>query len=529
MNKTTIAFEQIPQLSKTDVAYATASPILRPFYKYEVDIKSFQQIIEDKSEQNINREALVAALKKQYQALDSNEIANDNIEKLLQSNTFTVTTAHQPSVLLGPFYYLHKIASTINLTKQLAAQYPDYQFVPMFVVGGEDHDFEEVNFINIFGKKLVWQNDEQGAVGMMSTATLRPLLDELHPILGESDNAKKIFSIIEKNYTQHDTYHTAAQGLLHDLFGQFGLVVLNTNDAALKKIFAPIMRKELIEQPSESIVTDTQQQLNALGFKAQAFPRAINLFYLTKNARERIVEENGFYKVLNTDISWSKAEVLALLDSHPEFFSPNVVLRPVYQEVILPNLAYVGGGGEIAYWLERKAQFERFGINFPMLIRRNSVVWIDETSQKKMEKLQLSTLDIFQDIDFLTKKFIQQNASAEINLSTEKEAINDVFERISALAQQIDTTLVGAIAAEGKKQLAAVEQLESRLLRAEKQKHEVALNQVKGLLQKFCPNGGLQERFDNFLPFYIKHGDQLFITLIENLNPLSQGFIVISE
>ena len=190
-------------------------------------------------------------------------------------------------------------------------------------------------------------------------------------------------------------------------------------------------------------------------------------------------------------------------------------------------MAYIGGGGEIAYWLERKTQFEFFGVNFPMLIRRNSAVIIDEGSQKKMEKLDLTYEDIFQDSDFLTKKYVTKNASGELNILNEKNEIKAIFSRIENIAKEIDTTLTGAVAAEATKQLSALDQLENRLVRAEKQKHEVALNQIKGLLQKFCPNGGLQERFDNFLPYYIKSGDELFEMLIENLNPLEEGFVVL--
>ena len=522
-----IPFQLIPQLSKTDLAYATADPFLKPFFSYNVDIQAFAKVISDKKKQNVNRKLLVNVLKKQYSAFDFSETTAKNIELLGNENTFTVTTAHQPSLLLGPFYFIHKIASTINLARQLNAQYPNNQFVPMFVIGGEDHDFDEVSSINLFGKKITWQNDETGSVGMMSTESLRTVLEELKPILGESENAKTIFSLIEKNYTAHKVYHTAAQGLINDLFGKYGLLVLNPNNKDLKANFIPFILREILEQASQKLVEEAQKSLVKLGFKAQAFPREINLFYLKEQLRERIVFEENKYKVLNTDYVFSKEEMIKEIENYPERFSPNVVLRPVYQEVTLPNLAYIGGGGEIAYWLERKTQFEFFGINFPMLIRRNSAVIVDEGSQKKMEKLDLTYEDIFQDSDFLTKKYVTKNASGELNILQEKNEIRAIFSRIESIAKEIDTTLTSAVAAEATKQLSALDQLENRLVRAEKQKHEVALNQIKGLLQKFCPNGGLQERFDNFLPYYIKYGDELFEMLINNLNPLQQGFVVL--
>ncbi len=522
-----IPFNTIPQLSKSDLAYATADPILEPFFKYNVDIQSFEKVISDKKSQNINRKLLVEVLKKQYEDFDFSEKTAANIALLGKENTFTVTTAHQPSLLLGPIYFIHKIASTINLARQLNVKYPENNFVPMFVIGGEDHDFEEASSINLFGKKLTWQTDETGAVGMMQTENLKNVLEELKPILGESENANTIFALIEKNYTSQKIYHTATQGLINDLFGKYGLLVLNPNDKALKTNFIPFILKEILEQPSQKLVESTQQSLGNLGFKAQAFPREINLFYLKEQLRERIVFEEDTYKVLNTDYTFSREEIVKEVENYPERFSPNVVLRPLYQEVTLPNLAYIGGGGEIAYWLERKIQFEFFDVNFPMLIRRNSAVIIDEASRKKMEKLDLSYEDLFQDSDFLTKKYVTKNASSELNILQEKTALKAIFDRIENIAKEVDTTLTSAVAAESVKQLAALDQLENRLVRTEKQKHEVAINQIKNLLQKFCPNNGLQERFDNFLPYYVKYGDKLFEILIENLNPLEQGFIVL--
>jgi bacillithiol synthase len=522
-----IPFNAIPQLSKSDLAYATADPILKPFFKYTVDNQSFAKVISDKKSQNVNRKLLVEVLKKQYENFDFSEKTAASIALLTNENTFTVTTAHQPSLLLGPLYFIHKIASTINLARQLNTQYPDNQFIPMFVIGGEDHDFEEVSSINLFGKKITWQSEEKGAVGMMQTESLKAVLEELKPILGESENANTIFALIEKNYTTHKIYQTATQGLINDLFGKYGLLVLNPNDKALKANFTPFILKEILEQPSQKLVEHTQQLLGNLGFKAQAFPREINLFYLKEQLRERIVFEENMYKVLNTNYTFSRAEIIKEVENYPERFSPNVVLRPLYQEVTLPNLAYIGGGGEIAYWLERKTQFEFFQVNFPMLIRRNSAVIIDEASQKKMEKLDLTYEDLFQDSDFLAKNYVTKNASGELNILQEKTDLRAIFNRIENIAKEIDTTLTNAVAAEAVKQLAALDQLENRLVRAEKQKHEVALNQIKNLLQKFCPNNGLQERFDNFLPYYVKYGNELFEMLIENLNPLEQGFVVL--
>lgn len=532
MNISRFPFSELPMLAKTDRIYAEQNPILKNFYKYNVDLQAFADVITDKSKETIDRKTLVATLKRQYASLDSIENIEEKINALNDSKTFTVTTAHQPSLLTGPLYFVYKIFSTINLSEKLNAAYPNNRFVPVFVIGGEDHDFEEINSISIFGKKIIWQHTEteKGAVGMMKTTSLQSVLEELKPILGESEAAQSLFNIIEKSYTSHDLYQDATQDLLHQLFGKYGLVVLNMNDAALKQLFIPIMKRELTEQFSKNLVEKTQSDLESLGFKPQAFAREINLFYLKENLRERIVEENGVYRVLNTQITWqSQTEILNELEKTPQYFSPNVVLRPLFQETVLPNLAYIGGGGELAYWLERETQFEAFGVNFPMLIRRNSAFFLDKSTQDRLQKLNVQLIDLVENTDILIKKYVEKQAIDPLSINTEKTALNALFDTILKHAVAVDASLEKAVLAEKTKQLQSLDALESRILKAEKQKHETALNQLKAIQQKLFPNGGLQERTDNMLPIYLKHGAAFFETLKAHLNPLEQGMIIIAE
>ena len=542
MNISRLPFSAFPMLSKFDRAYTEQTTIFEQFYNYSPDIQSFEQVIADKSKEGIDRDLLVSVLKKQYLQLHTEGGELNKIDSLLDAKTFTVTTAHQPSLLTGPLYFVYKIFSTIKLAEELATRYPQNSFVPVFVIGGEDHDFEEVNSISIFGKKIIWQRSDTveernadslgkgGAVGMMHTSSLRIVLEELKSLLGDSENAQKVFEIFENAYTQHDLYQDATQALLHDLFGKYGLVVLNMNDAELKRHFIPIMEKEIVEQPSKSLVSETQTALENLGFKAQAFARDINLFYLRDNLRERIVEENGVYRALNTDFKWqTQADILKELHETPQYFSPNVVLRPLFQESILPNLAYIGGGGELAYWLERKAQFAYFGINFPMLIRRNSVLFLDKGTQERLKKLDVQLLDLVENTDILVNKYVAQQSTTPLSMTAEKAALSAVLDAIKAKVLAVDASLEKVVLAEKTKQLQSIEALESRVLKAEKQKHETSLNQLKAVQQKLFPNGGLQERTDNILPIYLKHGEAFFDVLKENLNPLEAGFIVISE
>lgn len=524
-----IPFAQIDQISDRDKAYDREDARLRPFYKYTPTLASFEQILEDKSKEATPREALVQALCQQHPAEKTHELVQRNIEALEKPTTFTVTTAHQPSLFTGPLYYIYKIISTINLSKLLNANFSEYRFVPVFICGAEDHDFEEINHLNIFNKRIVWENEEAGATGFMKTATLQPILQDLKEILGDSPNAAQIFAQLEQAYSNQALYGRAAIEFTQRLFEGDGLVVADMSDPLLKKQFVPIIKKEIFEQPSKAFVEEATLRLEAAGFSGQAHAREINFFYLGDQFRERIVEEDGIYKVLNTDYAFTKEELINEIEEHPERFSPNVIMRPIYQEFTLPNLAYIGGGGELAYWLERQHQFEHFGINYPMLIRRNSVLFIDKGANKRIQKIGLDLSDLFKDTDFLIKSFVKEQADGELSLAEEKEMLQELFKRVEAKAAEVDQTLVKTAGAESAKQLKSLEQFEGRLMRAEKKKHETAVNQIRSLKDKLFPNNGLQERHDNFLPFYLKYGDEFFEVLKQHLHPLEKGFVVIQD
>ncbi len=530
MHKTILPFSQVHQLSKSDIAYATGDERLAPFYAYPPGLESFDRILRDKEQTKYPRTDLVDALTRQYQNLPDIEKVNQNIEALRQQHTFTIVTAHQPSLFLGPLYFVYKALTAINLAETVESRSAGrHRIIPVFVLGSEDHDIEEVNKVNIFGKQIVWNPGETGPVGSMNTDSLAPALAELRSILGESESARELYHRVAKCYQGALNFTEATQSLLHEFFGRFGLVVLNMNDAALKRHFIPIIKAELIGQPAFQLVNQTIVQLTELGFKTQAAPREINLFYLKPGMRERIILENGVYKVLNTKLVFSETEILKEVEEHPECFSPNVVLRPLYQEMVLPNLAYVGGGGELAYWLERKSLFQHFGIQFPMLVRRHSVLWLDRDSGKKLLKLGFSAVEFFMDTDALVRSFIEKHAAGEVSLELEIRALKKVFEQMAEKAKAVDTTLEKAVLAESVKASAGLEQWQGRLVRAEKQKHETAINQLRALKEKLFPTNGLQERYDNFLPYALKYGDSFLDTLKEHFVPFDTGFLILEE
>lgn len=523
------SYDQLTQLSDKDSMYILSPEKLKPFFRWDTELSSFKEIIEDKSKQKLDRVTLANVLKKQYQLFPNNKLQLELIEQLKNENCFTVTTAHQPSALTGPLYYIFKIASVINLSKQLKQNFPSYKFIPCFVTGGEDHDFEEIDHLSIFGSELKWKNHSWngGSVGQINLDGLENLLDDLCDKLGHSSYGvdwikREIYPLLAKS----QNYSQFARMLTHTMFGEQGLLVISMDDAQLKSIYSEVVQKEIFERPSEKLVQNTQEDLSKLRWKPQAHARNINFFYRTKNSRSRIVFENNSYTTIDNSFNWTAEELEKEIKDNPGAFSPNVIMRPLFQESILPNLAYIGGGGEIAYWLERKSQFEHFEIPFPMLIRRNSAMFVPHSLEKKLNKITLGFESFFVHPDTLVKTYLASTGENAYTLTAQKSGLDELMEEAVEKAKAADPTLENLARAEITKMQKSIETIEKKISKAIKRKEEVELNRISKIQTQLFPNNGLQERKENIFQFINDYGIELLDKLIEELNPLEKSFTV---
>jgi bacillithiol biosynthesis cysteine-adding enzyme BshC len=508
--------------------YLNQESSLQSFYNRFPTIENFENQIKEK-QQNFNsnnREILVSVLKKQYENLSISELTRNNIALLSKENTFTITTGHQLNLFTGPLYFLYKIISTIKLTAELKKKYPNYNFVPIYWMATEDHDFEEINYFNFKGKKYKWNKESTGPVGRLSTEGLLELISIFEIELGSGLNANELRKLFESAYANADTLANATRKLANDLFGGRGLVIFDADDSELKSQFIPYIREELLKNTTYKCVSKTVEKLNK--YPIQVNPRGINLFYIEDNLRERIVFEEGIFKINNTKTTFSQNGLLELLDSNPEKFSPNVILRPLYQEVILPNLCYIGGGGEIAYWLELKSTFEAFKCTFPILLLRNSALLVSKKQKEKMEKLQLSWEQLFSKQDQLINNKVKQIAEIPIDFSVQKLALQKQFSDLYAIANQTDKSFLGAIKAQEAKQIKGLENLEKRFLKAQKKKYHSELERITNLQKELFPNQSLQERHANFSEFYLESGQLLIQKLFNELDPLDTNFTILT-
>ena len=529
MQKDHIRFHNTGYFSKLMCDYLDGNQELEVFYNRYPKLENFKSQVEEKraSFNSTSRITLASALSKQYKNIDTSELTLQNIESLKSENTFTITTGHQLNLFTGPLYFLYKIVSTINLSKELKKKYPDCNFIPVYWMATEDHDFDEINYFNFKGKKVQWNRESSGAVGELSTEGLKDVFNAFSEELGQTHNAEVLRALFSKAYLENDNLATATLFLANELFKDFGLVIVDANVADLKREFIPIIKDELLEQTSFKLVTQTNKTLSE-AYNIQVNPREINLFYLDKNIRERIVFEDDVYKVLNTAILWSKSEIQKVLLEHPERFSPNVVMRPLYQEVILPNLCYIGGGGEIAYWFQLKRYFNKVNIPFPVLLLRNSVLIQTESEYNKLQQLNISKEEIFLKRDNYINKKVREISNIEINFSSQKEHLEKQFEELYRLAEQTDKSFIGAVKAQETKQLKGLDRLEKRLLKAQKKVLSDEVLRMTELQNKLFPNASLQERNTNFSEFYLEYGKSLIPNLLKNLEPLKGEFTILT-
>ena len=477
-----------------------------------------------------NRDILAQALERQYKNLSISKETYQNIEALRQENTFTITTGHQLSLFTGPLYFIYKIVTTIVSCQQLKKLYPQYNFVPIYWMATEDHDFEEINHFSFRGQKLSWHAEQSGMVGDFSTEGLERISHILKVLLGKSYQGQYLASLFERAYEQHKTLASATRYLVNELFTPYGLVIIDGNDKALKELLVPYFKRELLENVSHKEVEKTLAYIKSVNknYPEQVHPREINIFYVKDGIRERIVKDEQGYTVLNTSIRFSEEEILRHLACFPEYFSPNVILRPLYQEVILPNLAYIGGGGEIAYWLELKDMFALYKAPFPMLMLRNSVLLISEAQEKKLHKLGLTHHDIFLKNNILENKITQRLSEYPIDFSPQRACLQEHFAQLHQIAAHTDKSFLGAVKAQEAKQLKGLDNLEKRLLKAQKKKYRETLDRVIDLRVSLFPKESLQERVDNFSEYMIESQGQFIDTLVKHLSPFDFRFVILS-
>lgn len=523
---TSISYSEVGMLSKITRDYLDGNESVVPFYNVASNAKNIWNIIQAKKDFPVeNRATLVKVLNEQYGDLTSPSVRN-NIDALSDGNTYTVTTGHQLNLFTGPLYFIYKIVSAIQTAKQLGIDHPELNFVPVYWMATEDHDFEEINHSYLDGKKIQWESDQTGMVGEFSLDGIKETVDTFCKALGDSINAQQMIVLIRSAYLDHENLADATRFLVHALFKDKGLVILDGNHKALKQLFTPVIKRELEEQVSFITVSETIANFGSK-YSAQVSPREINLFYVKNGIRERILKSDSGYQINNTNVSFTSLQMEGEVANFPERFSPNVVLRPVYQEFILPNLIYIGGGAEVAYWLELKSAFEAFGIAYPMVQIRSSFLTLTNKTISRINELNWTGLDLYRRRSELVSFYIDAVNPYERQLQELKETILSDLKTLGVSLKAFDPELDKSLGASQKGMDKSINRLARKVSGAVKRKSSNHLRKMDQVFEAVYPNGVYQERQVNFFEMNAMYGVSFLDLIFEESNPFCIRFKII--
>ena len=526
-SSTNISYQQTNSFTKLVVDYLNQKEELHSFFNFDNNFEGIQKAIEQRNFSENTRHTLVKYFQKTY-SLKASKKQLEYIKLLEKQNCFTITTAHQTNIFTGPLYVIYKILHTVKLANTLQNKFNNYNFVPVYFMGSEDADLDELGNITIQNKKLIWQTKQSGAVGrMLVDNDFLQLIDEIKGQVGTTNFGKELIEIFSTCYTKEKTIQQATFELLNILFEDYGLLVLIPDDKDLKKEFIATITKEITTSFSHKIVEQTNIELSK-HYKTQADGRDINLFYLIDDKRERITKQGEDFYIENFQLKFTHAEMIVEIESYPERFSPNVILRPIFQETILPNVAFIGGGGELAYWMQLKNVFADANIDYPVLVLRNSFLLMNSKQELIVKNLDLTIEDFFKNEIEIINKYVLKHTEQTLHFGNEIALLKNTFEALKNHANKIDATLSEHIESIEVKTIKKIIQAEKKLVRAEKRKFNDQQLQIKKIKSQLFPNNHLQERVENFSFYFSKYGKDFFNILFESSLSVEQEFTIIT-
>lgn len=453
-----------------------------------------------------NRNLLLKIIKQQLEdnldIIDPNQ--KINLYKLSKKNTATITCGHQLNILTGPIYFIYKILQTIKLSKELNQIQKEIYFVPIFWFATEDHDFLEINHFWFKKKKWVWEGINDQDVGKKSITNLLPILKKFIKEIKLFPKSEKIIFWIKNSYFKSKNLAEATYKLVNYIFSHYGLIGIDGNAPSCKKILEPIIKEELLNYRCFKEVSLSNQELLKLDYKIQVNPKKINLFKLNKNKRIYINDKYANFLI--------------------EEISPNVLIRTIYQELILPNTAYIGGNSEISYWLQLKKYFDYFDVLFPILIPRNSFTILTEKQFKKINKFNISYYDLLNDKSKTIKNILLQKSKISIDFKRNIKQIGHIYDSMIRESEKTEKSLKNLLLAQKIKQINQFKKIEKRIIKAEKNKQIEIVKSIEQLYEDFFPNGNDQERYINFFDVYLENTNLLDLIYknISTIEPYSK-------
>lgn len=508
--------------------YINNSSKISNLYDNNYDLNSYEnQIKKRKNFSQENRNILVSLLKENISEFNSKKTIN-NINLLSNKNTYTVTTGHQLCLNTGPLFFIYKIAECIKLSIELNKKYKEYNFIPIYWMASEDHDIYEIfdfeyNF-EIKNKPDV-KKFENRFSGNIKTLEIEKYLIEVEEKLFKKFNNSwdSIFIEIRKNSNNISEY---IYNLISFLFSEYGIVCINPNKKEFKKIFLPYVIKDIQNSIIEKSYKETIKNIPK-GIKPIVKPNKINYFFLEKNLRYKIEKKGEKYYI--GKIQYNIKQLIDLFKKQPEKISPNVITRGLFQETILPNISYIGGGGEISYWLLFKNIFDKIEIPFPILKVRNSILHLTDKNYSVFEKVVnkevfLNDFNYFIK-DYLNKKYFE----IYDNIKKQEEAIKQNNEIIKQILQKENILIEKSINSVETKILKQYRHLKDKTVREFKKKKDIEINRFKEIIKEIYHKDVFQERIINYTNIYSKKETKFVEILIDKINPFKNYLYIIKK
>jgi len=502
--------------------------------------EDFFKVIESKSRNyNANRyfdrNALIDILKTQNVSFGGNEYTAENIEKLKRDNTFAIVTGQQVGLYTGNLYTILKAASAVKLAANLKERFADYDFVPVFWMESEDHDFEEANHVNIINRnnELVRigypeLKPEEGEAArnakpvgsMVFDGLIEEINEQLRLNLIETDFKGKLVERVREFYRPGNDFRHAFAQFMNSLFRESGIVFIDPSEKEVKRLLSPIFERELRTSPKlcEAII-DTSAELEK-EYDLQVKPKVINLFYI-HNGNRYLIEprENNRFALKNSKRRFEQEEMMQCLNESPWNFSPNVVLRPICQDYLLPTVAYVSGPAEISYFAQLMPAYQHYDITMPVIYPRASVTFLEGKVTKFLKNYGVEFIEVFHP-KTLIGKVVEKLSEIKIDdvISKAQEEFSKTFHDLKTATARIDRTLLGTIENIRERLNTGMEILKDKLINAQAEKSEVAMKQVQKVTNNLYPHKNLQEREINVSYFLNKYDETLVQKLFKEMD-----------
>lgn len=474
-----------------------------------------------------NRSETVEVLAKFNTSFNAPEQTHASLEKLNDVQTLAVVTGQQLTLYGGPLFTIYKLMSTIIYAQRWEKKYKR-SFIPVFWLADEDHDFKEAAKVGLPDyddfREFTYSNplNEGKPVGnILFDDDFVQFRNELNESLGATDFSENLWNLLDDCYKPGTTFREAFGKLLLKLFGKYGLVLAGSNEKSVKQVTYQVLTQSIRNANNlQEALTSTSDKLVEDGYHAQVQVQKSNLFYIDdENNRVKIdSDEVGWFTDSKTQ-RWTEDELVKAIEKNPEKFSPNVFLRPVVQDVLLPVIAYVAGPGETAYYAQMKSLYSSFGMSMPLILPRFSATLIESGIDRILDKIPFHFTDYNERIEDLESRFIQESEKADIEqiFSEWQERVESVSEVHKKKIINIDPTLEGSVGKANAIFNSELDKLKGKTYRAIKQQEKTQLNRIRKIKSSLFPNRNYQEREVAFIYFMNKYGIDIWDHIFDKL------------